>query len=377
MFGWLTSLLTRRSVAAPATDADGPAPLAGVRGCLAAQAALERHDLAAASAHLDEAARLTPHHPLITELRGRLALLAGRAADAADHLDRRTDNLRRQMLSLIARSRAGDLAGVELDLTDLARQPDCPAELRVLLASIQLDRGHIDDARRTLHQNLDQGGDALTSQMLLLLDLEEELPVSARQAAGYLAHGFARHGSTGQFLDSLELDATPMAPLELVDQLAAELLRKPQVIPTLVAAYRLEPRAERIELLRRALYRIVDEVEQPICIIESLAELAIIAGEADDARRWAQRGLRVDPYSARLALLLDDLAGDSEADVRTLEALRRVSAAHPNYSDVRRALILRYQRSGLAELAARHAQNWLEQTPDHPMAQDTARELAA
>ena len=76
---------------------------------------------------------------------------------------------------------------------------------------------------------------------------------------------------------------------ELVERLTEQLAARPQLAPTLVRALREEPNAPRIRLLRRALVRLVDTLTQPMAAIESLADLAEIAGDRDDAARWARR----------------------------------------------------------------------------------------
>jgi lipopolysaccharide biosynthesis regulator YciM len=104
-----------------------------------------------------------------------------------------------------------------------------------------------------------------------------------------------------------------------------------------------------------------------------------MVADIDDARRWANRGLQLEPMNVKLALLLDRIgvAPDQSQAFDLTAALRRAATAHPDYPDVQRALIFNYQRLGRLEDARRHARSWLDRAADHPLARRTYSELAA
>jgi len=210
--------------------------------------------------------------------------------------------------------------------------------------------------------------------MLWLIDRQTGLRDTARQFAAIMAHRLSHHEPTRAFERLMGLgDLVPtVVPVEMIDQLAAELLDQPDVIASLVAAQKCRMQSQRVELLRRALARIVDDLPRSLDAVVALAELSLLADDVDDARRWARRGLRADPYHAKLALILDQTerraglalspkprqsesfpgasaalgssalgsgtlgSGSSSDEARP--ALRRVADRYPDYRDVRAAL---------------------------------------
>jgi tetratricopeptide (TPR) repeat protein len=349
-----------------------------------AELALHRRDTAGAVRAIARGLALEPTHAHLLELKARIELIhdrPGRAMDILQRLEgtgRRDDRVR--LLIQLARCRTGEMDAAMLELTAWSRQEDCPAEARVLLAALQQGRGELEAARRTLQQNMARGPDVMTCQAMVVLEVRENLPASAHKAAGYLAHAFIDEAFSARFLASLRLtprQAATHAPPEMVEQLAAQLLHKPGVIATLVAAQKLEPNAGRIELLRRALGRIAESAADGLAVAEAMAELAELAGDVQEARRWAKRGLRLAPFSASLALLLDRVGSGSpiEQDIQSLDALRKAAKARPSYADVRSALIRRYQAAGYHRLARRAAERWIAEQPEHPLARAAWAEL--
>ncbi len=360
--------------------------LLAAEACGQARLALARHDDHTAQRQLDHAAGICATHPQVVELRARLALDAGDPAAALAALERLArPNARHRMLMQFARLQTGRRAMAQLDLHEWSRQANCPPAARVLLAWLFWQDGAADAARATLRRRPELEHDAQALQLRLLIELDANHANAADRVANRLR---LRHGHDPQvrrFLHTLHgpaPDERAMPTLAMIDELAGDLARRPRLIPTLVVAQRHRPNAGRIELLRRAMARIVDDLADPTDALAALAELAHLAGDADDARRWARRGLRRRPYAARLALLLDELADAEPAESPQsgpppVAILRQVAQTHPDYADVQHRLVMRYHRLGLGELARRQLGRWRRRRPADPLAQRTQRELAA
>ncbi|MHC4994138.1 MAG: hypothetical protein ACYTGQ_03705 [Planctomycetota bacterium] len=350
-----------------------------------ASRALEGGALEEASAYIDAGLRLWPEHPGLLELGAVCDLRSGAPERAVSRLSGVWGGSgRREYLLALARYGSGDALGAHLGLIELDRHEDCPAPARVLLALLELDRHEPGLARAALRRNLAHGADDLTCQALVLTELAERLPEEASQAAGFLAHAFALDGFQARWLRSLGLANRadlPNAPSDLVRQMGATLLARQHVIPTLMLAQKHRPHRGRINQLRGALGLIVEELEDTEQGYRCLGELALLAGDPEDARRWVWAGLAEHAYSAGLALLSDRvdeaLAPDREGVRVTIDALRLALEDKPGYSDLRRALILRYRRQGLDAQAMRHARQWVDQAPEHPLAKQTLKEVAA
>jgi len=109
----------------------------------------------------------------------------------------------------------------------------------------------------------------------------------------------------------------------------------------LVVALKYAPQTRPISLLRGALARVTrDFQEDPQMprLCQALAELALLIGDEDDARRWAHRGLRLEPFNATLSLVLAQITDDTTVGPAATEMLKRVSLKFPQYPDVAAAL---------------------------------------
>lgn len=350
--------------------------------CDAIETALKSHQLADARRWIDRGMELFPTNPRLIELRAWHALLTGRADLASQWLGELSDPTPRQKLFLqLVRCQAGLRALAHLELNEWSREPDCPQEARVLLAWLDLQAGEIQSAQQVLHRNMKLNPDAETCRLLILLDFSEDMPHAARHAAGLLLHAYSHHPRIAWWLMSMGLmdqAGVSLVPVEMIGQLADELLARPELIPSLAAAIKRSGKRGRIELLRRSIGRIVDRLDDAPPALQALAELCLAAGDEDDARRWIRRGLRINPQSAAFALLLDSLPDDPGADEdHPLVALRRAQQAHPGYPDLRRALILRCRHHGLMDLARQQSELWITEQPNHPLARKTAGEIAA
>ena len=220
----------------------------------------------------------------------------------------------------------GRLAAAELELYAWQRDPDCPAQARVLLAALtaRRDPDHTSDL---LHPDID--------------------------------------------LDHVE-QGNPS-----VEQLAAALADSPQLIESLVAAQKIEPDQEAVALLRQAVAMVVEDESHRAVGCQALAELALLADDPDDARRWAHRGLEVNPRSAALAMILGQLRDDPRDGPPAAVVLDDAHQAHPDYPDLRAALIRREFADGHTDQAHIRLRQWLSDEPEHPIAHRVHGELAA
>jgi len=381
--------------AAPAADAapchaDAARYLVTTQTCAEARLALMRRDLPAAEHALQRAEAVEPDHPDLPELRARCELAHGRPDRAAALLDRaRPGNATRRLLRLLLMMQTGRRAAAHLELTDWTRRADCPPAARVLTAYLHWRAGDAPAARRTLTPLTRERDHAPALRLAAVIELIDNQPAAAKTHLARLTQRFGHRPRTAALLRWLAPRGRhdqPVVRPELIDQLAAELLSRPEAIATLAAAQRWSPRAERLELLRRAIRRIVDDLAEPYPALEALAELSMLAGDLDAAERWAKRGLTIQPMSAKLALMLDRIdcaqastepeAASPVKAIGSFGILRRVAESHPDYPDVQRALYHRYHRAGMAVLADRHLEQWLARRPNDRVAQRLAQEAA-
>ena len=85
-------------------------------------------------------------------------------------------------------------------------------------------------------------------------------------------------------------------------------------------------------LLTLAIERALPDLRDKVTAVEGLARLSALCGADEDARRWAQRGLAINPMSACLARLLRDPgAGRPETDrAAVLGRIERAAEAPEN-----------------------------------------------
>lgn len=120
-------------------------------------------------------------------------------------------------------------------------------------------------------------------------------------------------------------------------RLAEELACREHLLPSLVAALRLEPRPAMVGLLRRAVDRLASgrrrrELDARLCL--AAAELALLDEDRAMARRWAMRVCRIDPGNALAAKLLLRTADNPRRQRLAHAALAASLAAHPEYRDL-------------------------------------------
>lgn len=246
----------------------------------------------------------------------------------------------------------GRLAEAELELNGWCRQDDCPAAARAMLAALLARREDFDGARAVLGdpQRRDpEALDATEAKVAVSVLIACELDDSARRLAAWLYH---RHGDDPQVanwiavMDVPGLTALPATPDAVIERFAAELSARVDVVPSLVVAQKYAPRTRPIALLRAAIARVTrdqhtDRTQSMLC--QALSELGLLIGDEDDARRWAHRGLRLDPFNATMALVLSKIEDDESVGPKASEMLKRVSLKFPGYPDVAAALAQRLE----------------------------------
>lgn len=174
---------------------------------------------------------------------------------------------------------------------------------------------------------------------------------------------------------------SPAAMLgDAVERLSEALVSEPALVRSLVAAALVdESSGERVGLMRDALrsaYVHERDADRKAVFCEALAELGLAGGDARDAREWAQRGWRLRPGSARLALVLARVA-DGEDGPSARRVLAEVATAKPGYVDVRAALIRREFADGLTASARLRLAQWEASGVGHPVIEQLEREMAA
>ncbi len=283
----------------------------------------------------------------------------------------------------------GRRAYAELEFFSWLREPDCPIQARILLAAAWSVRDQHEKARALLADLPRAQVDQLIqsslhyAQLLLTLQTACDLTQAARRTLTQLdrAHGHdpqVRHWISA--IDAPGRHDLPRWSPACVEQLAGDLLGRVYLLPALVSAQKVAPDIDHIHLLRLAGQRLLRDVTSPrqqLTLAQAMAELAILTGDADDARRWAHRGLRIDPYCATLALVLAQVRDEAVVGPPAIAILTEVAEHHPQYPDVQAALIRRELQEGHTDTARLRLQSWMQREPHQPLALKLAQELAA
>ena len=237
-----------------------------------------------------------------------------------------------------------------LELSAWVRSDACPPAARVLWASLLLQRGETEAALDALATAGQQPGVCrMRAAVLVRLGRQEaahaewaaaRAPVQAAAAVPTRSADLSRDvpDAEADHTDAHTAEANSASP-----PLASVLLRRPGLIPTLVAAARISRRSGWILALRDACVdaaQAMDGASDPahrLLASRGAAQLSMRLGDDTAARRWARVALALAPCDAAAALVLswtaDDACGESSAEV-----LGRVAAAHPDYPDVAAAL---------------------------------------
>lgn len=239
----------------------------------------------------------------------------------------------------------GRLAEAELELHSWVRRGG-PVEARVLLAALLARRDEFDAAREVLgdpQRDNPQDMNAEQAKLAVAVLIGSGLEDSARRLAAWLYHLHGDDSKIAQWVAVMDvpgLTALPAVPDATVERLADELTANPLAVTSLVYAMKQAPRTRPISLLRAAIGHMTqhfhDRPEMPR-LVQGLAELAHLIGDDEDARRWAHKGLRLEPYNATLALLLGQLEDDEAVGPTAQQTLKRVALKFPGYPDVQAA----------------------------------------
>ncbi|MEO1236462.1 MAG: hypothetical protein AAFX76_06700 [Planctomycetota bacterium] len=245
----------------------------------------------------------------------------------------------------------GRLAEAELELHAWCRRGGPPAA-RVLLAALLARRDDFAAAREVLGQpqrTQPQAMDPAQAKLAVAVLLRSGLDDEARRLSAWLYHLHGHDPDVAQWVTLMDvpgLTELPAVPDATVERLTDELAADPEVVPSLVYATKHAPRTKPISLLRAAIARATARFEgEPVMeqLTQALAELAMLAGDEDDARRWAHRGLRINPFNAVLAMLLGQLEDDEAVGPPAAETLKRVALKFPHYPDVQAAYARRLE----------------------------------
>ena len=301
--------------------------------------------------------------------------------------------LRRRLRQLAQWCSQGRLAAAEMELHEWLRgcEPDSPVlpSARYLLAALLGRRGADREAIAVLgpvHRSEAGGVGVDELKLAVTLLITAGLNDAATRAARELHSRFGHVARVEQWLLDLRVLSQrelPEVPAAAARELAGELLARPEVVTTLTYALKQDLHTQNLALLRAALPTVAADLqtlgdqESLLAVYTSLAELALLADEEDEARRWAQRGLKLNPYSASLALVVAQVSDEPAQAERATDVLERVSRAHPTYPDVAAALIRRTRADGRIDDARLKLAQWQAREPDHPIAAQLYRELAA
>lgn len=284
-----------------------------------------------------------------------------------------------EILELI-RNGQRDLAMIELG--QWSRQSDCPSRARLLYAGLLADSGQPDRALRIVSQLVESdNASAAELKMMICLLVEQELDQTAEKTLGRLFDQCGDQSGIDTWIHATRMPGHERLPAEsraTVEMMAGELLVEPGLIPSLVYGLRLAPDRSRAAMLRRAIAHLLpafEDTDQMLPACQALAELSMLLGEESDARRWAHRGLKIDPYCAKLAMLLARLSDDPQIGPAAAKVLRRVLSRYEQYPDVRAALIRREHRDGRFNSARKLLADWLKRDPKAPLARGLEQEL--
>lgn len=272
------------------------------------------------------AATLAPHFPHLAERLARARLAQGQAEAALQIID-----------------------GIRGGISAL------PSSLRMLRATALLEADRLPEAHDQLRSCLQEAGDPPgASELLTLLDAESApdgesvpatggagrvraslIPLLLRRSPGRDAQRDIAAGLLGRMrLGIAGLEAETLLPLlgeerneagmdRLVDLLAIELVTAEETLPALIEAQHTELHPPTAACLAAAVEQRLEEFEDPAAAAAHAARLLLLLDESERARALVRRGLAINPLSAPLALLADELGEAIEA----IPAPRREHAA--------------------------------------------------
>lgn len=222
-----------------------------------------------------------------------------------------------RLLRVMCQLRAGARTEAQLALLDWSRHGDLPAEGQLLSALLEWHAGEHELATSLLRDAAASATDDMkhwTQSALMLIAAAQGQWDRATARARSLAD--TDDGLTERelaiMLDSLRL-GNPIDPEqqrhERIEQIAGELPDAAHLIEPLVEAQRRSLDMHVAEELLEAIKLAFEHMgEHQAEAAEGIARLCELLGEREEARTWAKYGLTLNPMSARLVLLLNELA---------------------------------------------------------------------
>lgn len=263
--------------------------------------------------------------PLADRL-ARIKVAQGEPATALAMLDRGVSTpASSRLLRIMCLLHTGARMQAQLELREWMRSEHgspAPREARLLLALLDWQAGDIESASDLMRDVAHGTEDDVMrwAQMALVLLAAargqwDRATAQARKLAGDDACISERE--IALMLDSLRL-ANPVDPeqqrSERIEQMARELPAAFHLIEPLVEAQRRQLDEPVAEELLEALEKSLDLAgPHHAAAAEGAARLAAMLGDTAKAIVWAQRGLAVNPMSARLALLINELTESGDA----------------------------------------------------------------
>lgn len=257
--------------------------------------------------------RIAREHPLLAERIARLRAARQEFEAALNIIDScHAQPASMRLLRTVCLLQLGRAHEAHADLLGWARRSSAPLQARLMLALLEWEAGHHDDAVAALQHNLQQIEDPHTLAALTLMAASQNRTHMAgiwaeRLRAVCVAHAQKTYFETlllaaGFAKPRQRIAATP----EAAATLATELLAQEHLIPALVESQRLAHQAEggsdTTRLLADAISIAADEVEDPHTAALSLAQLHDQLGEGDLAEAWRSRAhaLRRDDVIASI-----------------------------------------------------------------------------
>ena len=294
----------------------------------------------------------------------------------------------------------GRAAEAELEIYAWQRHSNCPGDAVVLLASRLAQRKQYAQALQLLHNLLEHTAPKVTNdsqddssnssttqtqninQLIATVKwLEEESQQAASSTSDSQLAQTICETEFHVFENTSDLSTSHSQHSRAeVELLASELLDRPELITSLVAAQKIERDHKTIALLRAAAARVVHDIERTsnfVAVCTAAANLAVYASDVDDARRWAHRGLRKSPFNASLAMILSSIEDDETIGPPASTVLLGAVNRFPRYPDLRAALIRREFAEGRTDIAKRRLAQWLTREPNQALATELEQELAA
>jgi hypothetical protein len=264
----------------------------------------------------------------------------------------------------------GRRTAAALELSAWARNANCPDAVRLLWASVLIQRSENILALQTLEASTTQSEPVRRMRVALCVragrwteaekiavtlgsgTLRADLGIDAVLAADPAsANGESEAGADrGSSRDDAGGDE-----VESPERIAEALHIRCDLVPMLVSGARAAPKAPRLTRLRDGLVLVYRALEHSgrrddlLVVATAVSELSMMLGDEPAAALWARTGLQFNRTSATLAIVLswldDDLSGGDDA----VTVLRRVAAAHPTYRDI--AAALRRREAGRGAVA--------------------------